>query len=348
MPGTGWGRQALRWLSVCSAALVLQSAAAVGDEVADFYKGKRLKVMVGYGPGGTYDLYGRTLAKYIVEHVPGKPTYVTMNMPGASSAKLGNYFASAAPRDGTEFGIVNPSLLITPVLYEKSTLAFNPADLAVIGSVAKSSMLLVAWHTSGVKTVEDLRQKELIVAATSRTGDTFLLPQAMKTVLGLDKLKIITGYPGTREVLIALERAEVTGRVWNYDSIKATRPEWLAEGKLNVVAQLSIERDKDFPKVPLATDFTKSAEEKDALEIVFMSSEFSRPFVAPPGIPADRLKALRSAFDATMRDPAFVADITTQRLELSPLNAAQMGALLNKAHRAPRSVVQRVRSAIGG
>jgi tripartite-type tricarboxylate transporter receptor subunit TctC len=318
---------------------------AQDTDIASFYKDKQVTVFIGYGPGGGYDLYARTMSKYLPQHIPGNPRVLNMNMPGASTIKLGTHLHSTAPRDGTAFGIVNPALLLDAVFYEKSTVPFNPAELTLIGNASNSAMLLVAWHTAGVNTLEDLKTKELTIGATSRTGDTFILPQAIKNILGL-KLKIIMGYPGTREALIALESGELSGRVWNYESIKATRMDWVRDGTIKVVSQLSLERHPEFPNVPLASEAAKNEEDRKALEIIFLSTEFARPFVAPPKMPAMQTKALRDAFMATMRDPGFIADIEKQQLEISPMSAEEMEGWLKQAYEAPPNLIKRIRTAL--
>ena len=180
--------------------------------VADFYRGKTLTVYIGYGPGGGYDLYARTLARHIVKHIPGNPQTLPSNMPGASSMTLGNFLARIAPKDGTAIGAVNSALLLEPLFAgKKSKAQFAGPDMTMIGNLTSSASVLVAWHTSGVKTLADVRDKGITIAATSPSGDTYLLPLSVKNTLGLDKLKLVIGYPGTREAALALERGERQG-----------------------------------------------------------------------------------------------------------------------------------------
>jgi hypothetical protein len=229
-----------RLLPVAFASLVLWMAPASAQSVAEFYKGKTITVYIGYGVGGGYDLFARTISRHMPRHIPGNPTILPVNMPGASSMILANHLAKRAPQDGTAFGAVNSALVFDRLFAgAESKAQFSGPEMTMVGNAVSSAAVLVAWHASGVKTLDDVRQKGLVVGATSRTGDTYLLPLAVKNILGLEKMKIILGYPGTREAAIALERGEITGRVWDMEGIKAARPQWLADGSLNIVAQLA-------------------------------------------------------------------------------------------------------------
>jgi len=205
----------------------------------------------------------------------------------------------------------------------------------------------VAWHTSGVRTIDDLRQKQLIIGATSRSGDTYLLPLAVKNVLGLDNLKIITGYPGTREAAIALERGEITGRVWDMEGIKAGRPQWLKDGSLNILAQLAPRKMPEVPvEVPLVKDYVANDDDKKVLDVIFTSTILARPYIAPPNVPADRVKALREAFMATMKDPEFLAETGKLQLTIDPTSGEEMEKIVRDAYALPEAVVQKVRKAL--
>src|SRR5262249_55825188 len=204
-------------------AVTLAGAAtpAAAQSVADFYRGKTLTCFIGYGVGGGYDLFARTISRHMGRHIPGNPTIQPVNMPGASSMVLGNHLAKRAPQDGTVIGAVNSALLFDTLFTgAESKALFHGPEMTMVGNAVSSAAVLIAWHTSGIRTIDDLRHKPLIVGAPSRTGDTYLLPLAIKNTLGLDNLKLITGYPGTREIVIALERGELTGRVWDMEGIK--------------------------------------------------------------------------------------------------------------------------------
>jgi tripartite-type tricarboxylate transporter receptor subunit TctC len=231
------------WMAATSAAMTaclltfVHAHPAAAQSVAEFYRGKTVTCYIGYGVGGGYDLYARTISRHMTRHIPGNPIIVPVNMPGASSLVLGNHLARRAPRDGTAFGAVNSALLFETLFSGPDSKAqFSGPEMTMVGNAITSAGVLIAWHTAGIKTLDDLRQKPLVIGAPSRTGDTYLLPLSIKNVLGLDKLKIITGYPGTREIAIAIERGELTGRVWDIEGIKAARPQWLTDGSIDIVA----------------------------------------------------------------------------------------------------------------
>jgi len=322
--------------------------ASAQNSVADFYKGKTITCFIGYGVGGGYDLFARTISKHMGRHIPGNPTIMPVNMPGASSMILANHLAKRAPQDGTAIGAVNSALLFDTLFAPAASKAqFNGPDMTMIGNAVSSAAVLIAWHETGVKTLEDVRQKGLVVGAVSRTGDTYLLPLAIKNVLGLDKMKLITGYPGTREIVIALERGELTGRVWDMEGVKATRSDWLRDGKINIVVQLAPHKMPEVPdSVPLVKDYVPDAGDRAALDVVFMSTVLARPYIAPPNLPADRRAALRRAFDATMKDPAFLADTQKLQINIDPTSGEAMEKIVADAYALPANVIATVRKAL--
>jgi tripartite-type tricarboxylate transporter receptor subunit TctC len=335
--------------SIIALALAMMAADPLkAQSVADFYRGKTITCYIGYGVGGGYDLFARTISRHMAKHIPGTPSIVPVNMPGASSMILGNYLAKRAPRDGTAFGAVNSALLFERLFSGSASKAqFTGPEMTMIGNAVSSAGVLIAWHTTGIKTLADLRTKELLVGAPSRTGDTYTLPLSIKNVLHLDNLKLITGYPGTREIALALERGELTGRVWDMEGIKAARPDWLTEHKINIIAQLAPTKNASVPpEVPLVKDYVGNEEDKKALDVIFMSTILARPYIAPPGIPPDRLKALRDAFNATMVDPEFVAELNKLNLKFDPTTGEEMEKIVHDAYALPDSIVQRVHAAL--
>jgi tripartite-type tricarboxylate transporter receptor subunit TctC len=326
----------------------LTGGPAAAQSVADFYRGKTITCFIGYGGGGGYDLFARTISKHMSRHIPGNPTILPVNMPGASSMVLGNHLAKRAPRDGTAFGAVNSALLFDPLFSGAATKAqFRGPEMTMIGNAVSSAAVLIAWHTTGIKTIDDLRHKQLVIGAPSRTGDTYLLPLSIKNILGLSNLKIITGYPGTREIAIALERGELTGRVWDMEGIKAARPAWLKDGTVNIVAQLAPKKMPEVPaSVPLVKEFVSSDDDKKVLDVIFVSTVLARPYIAPPGIPADRVKALREAFMATMKDKEFLADTGKLQLNIDPTSGEEMERIVADAYALPDNIIKKVRKAL--
>jgi tripartite-type tricarboxylate transporter receptor subunit TctC len=335
-------------LALGTLCVVLSCLPAAAQSVADFYRGKTITCFVGYGVGGGYDLFARTISRHMSRHIPGNPTILPVNMPGASSLVLGNHLAKRAPRDGTAIGAVNSALLFDTLFAgAESKAQFHGPEMTMLGNAVSSAAVLIAWHTTGIKTINDLRQKPLVIGAVSRSGDTYLLPLSIKNTLGLDNLRIITGYPGTREIAIALERGELTGRVWDMEGLKAARADWIRDGTINIVAQLAPKKMPEVPaSVPLVKDFVASEDDKKVLDVIFVSTILARPYIAPPGVPADRVKALRDAFMATMRDPEFLAEIGKLQINVDPTPGEEMERIVADAYAQPDAIVQKVRKAL--
>jgi tripartite-type tricarboxylate transporter receptor subunit TctC len=330
--------------------LVLGSGAhaRADEEVAQFYKGKTVTCYVGYGVGGAYDFYARQISKFLPKHMPGNPKVVPENMPGASSMVLGNHLAKRAPRDGTAFGIVNSALIFDPLFTGAQTKAqFEGPEMTMVGNAVSAAAVLISSKASGVATFGDLKTKTLVIGAMTRTGDTYVLPLAMKRILNLDKLQIVTGYPGSREVLIALERGEVSGRVWDMEGMRAVRPDWVRDGSVHVLVQLASQRMPEVPDgVPLLKDFIQNDDDHKVLDVIFLTTLLARPFIAPPGIPADRVRALRQAFMATLDDPDFLAEMNKHHVDVAPMAGDDMERHVRAAYALPDPIIQKVRKAL--
>jgi tripartite-type tricarboxylate transporter receptor subunit TctC len=327
--------------------LLLLIASARADD-GPFYKGKTITCYVGYGTGGAYDFYAREIAKFLPRHIPGEPKVLVENMPGASSMVLGNYLARRAPRDGTALGAVNSALIFDPLFSgAQSKAQFAGPDMTMIGNAVSAAAVLISWKTSGVKSFADLKSRKLVIGSMTRTGDTYVLPLAVKHVLGLDNLEIVTGYPGSREVLIALEQGEVSGRVWDMEGLHAVRPQWLGDGSINLLAQLAPHRMPEVPAgVPLVTDFVANADDRTVLDVIFLTTLLARPYIAPPGVPADRVETLRAAFLATMRDADFVAEMEKAQVEIGPMSGAEMAERVREAYALPAPLIERLRKVL--
>ncbi|SRR5258708_353465 len=329
-------------LRVLSLAVVLGGAlwagSASADPIADFYRGKTVEILIGYSPGGGYDTYARVLARNIGRHIPGNPTVVPKNLPGAGSLKAMNYIYALAPKDGTSFGTVGRGIALEPLLHGEGT-RFDALKMSWIGSVTNEVSVCVSWKTSPVKTWADLQSKELIVGGTGSGSDTDTFPKVLKNVLGA-KLKLITGYPGGSDVLLAMERGEVGGRCgWSWSSVTATRPNWLKDGSINILMQIALAKHPDLPNVPIVMDLATQETQRAALKLIFSQQAMARPFVAPPDLPADRLQALRSAFDETMRDPEFLAEAEKAQLEVIPISGEAIHDLLVEVYKSPKDAI---------
>lgn len=337
-----------RWLSTLITTFGMVGALAItpalAQSVADFYKGKTITVYVGYSPGGGYDTYARTLARHIGKHIPGEPTVIVKNRPGAGSLLLTNELYNVLPKDGSVIGIVGRGMPMEP-LFGNEKAKFEPAKFNWIGSANNEVSICVAWHTSPIKKWEDLLTTEMIVGGTGEGADTDTFPKVMNNVLGT-KLKLITGYPGGNDILLAMERGEVDGRCgYSWSSAKSRKADWLKEGKMTILIQMSTEKHPDMPDVPLIMDLAKNDADKAALRLIYARQEFGRPFLAPPDVPADRVKALQAAFMATMEDPDFMADAAKQNLELAPVSGPRVAELIANIYATPAEVVQRAKEA---
>jgi tripartite-type tricarboxylate transporter receptor subunit TctC len=310
--------------------------------VAGFYKDKTITVYVGYSGGGGYDIYARVLARHIGRHIPGNPNVVTKNMPGAGSLVLANWLYNVGPKDGTAFGIIGRGTAFDPLL--GSTKAkFDAVKFNWVGSMNDEVSVCVAWHTTGITNLEQVKQKELFVGGTGPAADTDQFPKILNGVIGT-KFRIVPGYPGGNEVNLAMERGEVQGRCgWSWSSVIATHMPWYREKKFYVLVQLSLSKHADLPNVPLVMDFAKTDEQKQMFKLVFARQVMGRPFLAPPGIPQDRVAALRKAFVDTMKDPAFVAEAKKAKLEINSVSGDDVQKLVADIHaQTPKAIAAKV------
>ncbi len=330
----------LVWVSAISVALA--------DPLSDFYRGKTVSLYIGAEAGGGYDLYARALSRYMARYIPGNPAVLPMNMPGASSIILGNYLAKIAPRDGSVIGVVSPLLLFEPLFSGSQSMAqFRGPGMTMIGNGASAHWALLARHSAGVSSVDDLKRKDLIVGTTARAGAAYILTHAIKEVLGLDHLKIVTGYSGIREVIGAVERGEISGCVMDLEDVLALRPQWLANADIDVVAQLSARNMTAAPiQAPSILDSTMSDQDKQVLDVIFASTMLSRPLIAPPEIPTARAKSLRDGFLATLNDPDFLTEAATIKITPSPLSGERMQDIIGSIYELPSTVLAKVRAVI--
>ena len=338
---------ATRALAACI--LIFASLAAAGnaaaDEVSDFYAGKQVRLLIGYSAGGGYDTYARLLARHLGRHIPGNPTVVPQNMPGAGSLRMANYLYNVAPKDGLVIGTFGRGIAMEPLLSGEGT-QFDAREFSWLGSLNNEVSLCVAWHASSVKSMQDLQTQELIVGGTGSGSDTVIFPVVVKNLLGAN-IRLISGYPGGNDVLLAMERGEVDGRCgWSYSSLSSTRGDWLEQGRITILSQLALAKHPDLIEFPLITDFADNDNELAAMEIIFSRQVMGRPYLAPPGIPADRLEALRRALDAVAVDPEFLRDAAQLQLEVNPVTGEDVDALLARIYGASDAAIALAASAI--
>jgi tripartite-type tricarboxylate transporter receptor subunit TctC len=314
---------------------------ASAQSPADFYKGKTVDLYIGYSAGGGYDVYARALARHMARFIPGNPTILAKNMPGAGSLVLANWLYNVAPRDGTAFGIIARGTAFDPLL--GSTKAqFDASKFNWIGSMNDEVSVCVAWHTTGITTLEQVQRKELTVGGSGPVADTDQFPKVLNATIGT-KFKIVTGYPGGNDVDLAMERGEVMGRCgWSWSSVIATHKSWIDDKKINVLVQLSLSKHVDLPHVPLIMDFAKTEEQKQIFKLVFARQPMGRPFLAPPGIPAERVAVLRKAFMDTMKSGEFLAEAEKMQLETNPVSGEAVQKIVQEVYRTPNAVAAAV------
>ena len=328
--------------AVALAVLALgQAPSGHAQGTAEFYRGKTVDLYIGYSGGGGYDVYARTLARHIGRHIPGNPTIVPKNMPGAGSLVLANWLYNVAPRDGTAFGMIGRGTGFDPLL--GSTKAqFDAARFNWIGSMNDEVSVCVAWHTSGITTLEQVKQRELTVGGTGPAADTDQFPKVLNAVLGT-RFRIVAGYPGGNEIDLAMERGEVAGRCgWSWSSVVATHGHWVDEKKINILVQLSLSRHADLPDAPLVMDLARTEEQRQIFRLVFARQPMGRPFLAPPGVPAERVAVLRRAFMATLQDREFLAEAARTKLEINPVSGERVQAIVGEVYQTPKSITTKV------
>lgn len=329
-----------------SAALLLTVSPdpATAQPVADFYSGKTINLLIGFTAGGGYDLYGRTLARYLGRYIPGNPSVVAQNMPGAGSLKAANYIYGVAPKDGTAIATFGRTIPVAPLL-AAAGVAFEATKLTWLGSISKDTSLCVTSAKSEVKTWSDFLTKPSTLGGEGAGADPDVFAHLYKNVFGA-KGKLVAGYPGTNDVSLAMERGEIDGFCGlSWSTLKSRHPEWLNNKSIHIIVQAGLRKEPELPDVPLATDLAKTQEQLQIVKLVLVSQEMARPFAAPPGLPADRAAALISAFAETMRDKNFLAEAKTQMLDIDPVSAKDIDALLAEVYATPKSVADKAAKA---
>jgi tripartite-type tricarboxylate transporter receptor subunit TctC len=311
-----------------------------------FFQNKTITIIVGFSPGGVYDLTARALARELGRHIEGTPSVIVQNKPGAGGSTALAYLLHGAPQDGTAIAMIKRSYAVDP-LFEAGGFQYDPTQLHAIGSTSPEISVAVAWYTSKVKRFEDTYTTELSVGATSATDGTVRYANLVRKLTPA-KLKIVPGYPGGTDISLAMERGEVDAKFgWSWGSVKSRAREWLATKKINILIQMGMSKAVDLPDTPFIMDYAKSDLDRRALELIFTPTSMAWPLVAAPNVPADRLAELRRAFAETMRDPQFIAEAAKLDLDLDPIQGAAMDAIVHRISGYDAAVVQRARE-LGG
>lgn len=319
---------------------------ATAAHAEDFYAGKQIRMIVGSGVGGGYDAYARLVIRHWGKHIPGNPTFVAQNLPSAGSLVAMNNIANSAPRDGLTIGAVQTHIGVEPIMGvtgPASNAKYDGRKMNWLGSAAKEFPVVVLWHKSGITDFKQLLEKEVIVGASGVATSDAVYARMLNALVGT-KLKLIDGYKGNPEMILATEQGEMAGRAgWFLSSLMATQKKQVDDGKLKVVAQVALEKHPLLPNVPLARDFVKDPEKQKLLDFSMSWLPMGRPYVAPPGVPADRVKLLRDGFMKAMKDSELLAEAKKQNLEILPLSGEEINALLDRLYETPKEVVERVR-----
>jgi tripartite-type tricarboxylate transporter receptor subunit TctC len=343
MPGV---QKPAPWKASGAAALAgiffgMAASPSLAQTPAEFYKGKNINLIIGYSTGGGYDAYARLLAMHLGKYIPGNPTIVPQNLVGAGSLRAALYLDGVAPKDGTVIGTFGRNIPIDPLMDTTGSAKFDGRKLSWIGSISSDVSLCISRDTSQIKTWQDMLTKQYTVGGNQAGSDPDMFAMLIKGLFDA-KIKLVSGYPGTADISLAMERGEVDGFCGlSYSTLKAQHPEWIRDKKINLLLQASIAKEPDLPDVPLITDLVKTPEQLKVLKLLVASQVMARPYAAPPGIPADRKAALQKAFADTVKDPAFLADAKRLKLDVHPLGPEAIQKLLDEVYATPSEDVQR-------
>jgi tripartite-type tricarboxylate transporter receptor subunit TctC len=302
--------------------------------------GKTVNLIIGFGPGGGYDTWGRLVADHLGAHLPGNPAVVAQNLPGGGSFRAASFMYNQAPKDGTAIALIARDAVLGPLTGQAGAL-FDPTKLSYIGTPATETNVCIANRTAAVHNVQDLKKKTLIVGDNGPGTGTHAYPKALNAIFGF-KFKLVGGYQSTANVFLAMERGELDGVCESLVSVEARRPDWISSGEVSVLLQGGAKPDPDLQGVPFVTDLAQTPQDKQAIEFLYIGQGIGRPFIAPPGLPADRLRMLRDAFDATMKDPSFMTEVKKRKYSLDPENGGDLEALIKKAYATPKPIVERI------
>ena len=331
--------------TIGASALLLSTAPALSAQQEPFFARKTITISIGYTAGGSYDLYGRLAARHIGRHIPGQPTVVAQNMPGAGSLKAANYLYEVAPRDGTVLGVVVESIALEQAL-SNPAVQYEAAKFTYIGRVATSNNIFMQWHTSKVQSIEDSKRIESSLAGTGPGSIAETVPRLLDALAGT-KFRLISGYPASNEAMLAMERGEVEGASSSWAAVSVARKDWLRDRKIKIILQTAPERIRELPDAPALPEIATTPQDKQVYQLYASGSAVGRSLIAPPGIPADRVAMLREALRATVADPEFLADIRKLDIDLEPLPGEALAELIVRTLNVPQAVRERAKLAFG-
>jgi tripartite-type tricarboxylate transporter receptor subunit TctC len=329
-------------LALC-AVLLTTLPASSQESAADFYKGKTVRMIVGIGVGSGYDVNARLLARHIGKHIPGNPTVIVQNQPGAGSLTMTNQMYAAGPFDGTVIGASFNGLPTAPLL-QPNGVRFEATKMNWVGSTNRETQTMYVWHTAPMRSLADLQTKEMLVGAQAPGSTQFDYPMLGKALFDM-KFKVVTGYKSTSDINLAMERGEVHGTLANWSTVKTLNLKQYEDKLIRILVVWGARENPELKGIPLITSLAKTPEQKQALQLALARLEFGRPFFMPPNVPADRVAAIRHAFDATMKDKEFLAEADKLKLEIDPMGGGELAKTLEEMAKTPAEVVTRVRDA---
>jgi len=321
------------------AAILLAVTPAVAAET-DFYAGRTIQLLIGFSTGGGYDIYARTLARHMGRHIPGNPRPIPQNMPGAGSLKAVNFLYNAAAKDGTVIAGFAPGVVVEPLLGRSEGTQFEAPKFIWLGSISQEVSVCAFFTSAGIKSWADMQAKRYVIGASGGGAESDVFPNVLRKLFKLP-LKIVTGYPGGTEIILAMERREVDGRCgWSWTSLLSRSKALLDSKQIDITLQIGLQKDKSLPDVPLIMDLTDDPQKRAALKLIVSRQSIARPFAAPPGIPEERARILRAACDATMQDPEFRNEARNLNLDVDPVDGAAVEALLREIYASPAEAVK--------
>jgi tripartite-type tricarboxylate transporter receptor subunit TctC len=309
----------------------------------ELHSGNAINFIIGGNPGGGYDIYARTLGRHLARHLPNNPEIVPMNMPGAGSAKAASYLYSISPKDGSEIGAIYPGAVMEPLLGKYHGLSYDPSKFQYLGTLDSGTRVCMTYKTSMTKTYADAQRRKTILGASQAGGSTRDYAYMLNKLTGT-KFDIVSGYKGSVDILLAMERGEIEGMCgYDWSSLKAQRPEWIRDKKVNILLQVGVNPEPTLTKVAVPTlwNFTNNPEDRKVAELIVSQQLFGRPYLAPPGTPANRVQSLRDAFSATVKDQAFLSDAKNSRIDIAPLSGEQVQTVIEGLFMSPRHIIER-------
>jgi tripartite-type tricarboxylate transporter receptor subunit TctC len=335
-------RRPVRVGCLISAIAAAGLSAAKAQSIEEFYRGKQLSMIIGYPTGGSNDIYARAVARHIGKHIPGNPSVIPKNMPGGGSLTAANHVFNVAPKDGTVLSLIAPTIPLEERLGAPNV-RLKVTEFNWIGRVAPSVNLTFVMSTVPVKTIQDTFKREIILGASARTSTVALYPMVLANVTGA-KFKMVMGYKSSSTAMLAMERGEVEGHSTSMEIVRALHPDWIADKKITILVQYSLKRHPEMPDVPMSWELRRNDDEKQILRIVANATEVGKLILSTPNTPADRIQALRRAFDATVKDPAFLTELKNQRVDVGPMPGEELQQLVAEVANVSPAIIDKVKA----